>query len=219
MAAKRDNKLRRRPFIWITWLTKLLAGENKCWWATWFRATHDYQKTPDDPGREAFFKEWTAKHDAIVNRHAATLRANGYTLKMEEDASFFAHGAVADVSGKPDIVAMKDGRAVVIDGKAGRKRKSDHWQVLLYELLLPLTWLKGHVIEGQVLYSDGPVEVRKLGQTERDEIVAAIKRVSNPEAPPHRTPSPNECRYCDVAACDQRWKEDPDKEGDASQLF
>ena len=35
--------VRRRdsPYIWVTWLTRLLVGENSCEWAAWFRAQHE----------------------------------------------------------------------------------------------------------------------------------------------------------------------------------
>ena len=26
------------PYIWVTWLTKLLSDENSCEWAAWFRS-------------------------------------------------------------------------------------------------------------------------------------------------------------------------------------
>ena len=29
------------PFIWVTWWTRLLVGENSCEWAVWFRAQHE----------------------------------------------------------------------------------------------------------------------------------------------------------------------------------
>ena len=29
------------PYIWVTWLTRLLVGENSCEWAAWFRAQHE----------------------------------------------------------------------------------------------------------------------------------------------------------------------------------
>ena len=33
--------LRDSPYIWATWLTKLLAGENSCEWAACFRSQHE----------------------------------------------------------------------------------------------------------------------------------------------------------------------------------
>ena len=29
--------LRQSPYIWFTWLTKLMAGEAQCEWASWFK--------------------------------------------------------------------------------------------------------------------------------------------------------------------------------------
>ena len=29
------------PCIWVTWLTRLLAGENSCEWAGWFRVQNE----------------------------------------------------------------------------------------------------------------------------------------------------------------------------------
>ena len=28
------------PYIWATWLPRLLTGENSCEWAVWFKAHH-----------------------------------------------------------------------------------------------------------------------------------------------------------------------------------
>ena len=33
---------RQTPYIWVTWLTKLLAGEAQCDWASWFKAHNKY---------------------------------------------------------------------------------------------------------------------------------------------------------------------------------
>ena len=42
MAVHRDS-----PYIWVTWLTKLLVGENYCEWAGWFKAHYErYDKVP-----------------------------------------------------------------------------------------------------------------------------------------------------------------------------
>ena len=43
MARKRDG-----PYVWVSWITKLLAGEVNCEWAPWFKAHHTYQKVPSD---------------------------------------------------------------------------------------------------------------------------------------------------------------------------
>ena len=30
------ERRRDEPYIWVTWLTRLLVGENSCEWAVWF---------------------------------------------------------------------------------------------------------------------------------------------------------------------------------------
>ena len=210
-----EDPLRRKPYVWATWITKLLSGENKCWHAAWYKSRYKATKTPDDPDRADFFKEWTRKHDALIATADARYKKNGYVTKLEEQAEFKLVGKLADVAGKPDLVAMKDGRAVVVEGKAGRKRPADHWQVLIYLFGLPLSWTADLKLEGALEYADGEEIVRDLGKRERTAIIDAIRAVSLPDEPAH-SPSPNECRYCDVAACQERYIA---PEGDATRYF
>ena len=28
------------PYLWVTWLPRLLSGESSCEWASWFKAHH-----------------------------------------------------------------------------------------------------------------------------------------------------------------------------------
>lgn len=209
------DKARPRPYIWVSWITKLLAGENKCWWAAWYKAHHKYDRTADDADRADFFKEWTEKHDAITARVAQSFRDAGYVVRVEEEAAFKLQGKAADVAGKPDLVAIKDGEAEVVDAKSGRRRASDHWQVLIYLFALPLSWLQNVHARGIVAYADGEEMVRPLGTRERDAIVGAIRRVSADEEP-EPVPSAHECRHCDVAACTARLKT---SDGDATRYF
>jgi hypothetical protein len=212
-----QGQKRPKPYIWASWLTKLLAGEDSCWWKSWYRAHYKYTKTPDDADRADFFREWTRKHDAIVQRRATELRGQGYVVRVEEDASFKLHGGAADVAGKPDLVALKDSAALVVDAKSGRRRSSDHWQVLLYLFALPVSWLSAPEIKlrGEVAYADADEPVRALKVPERDAILNAIRRVSAPTPPP-QVPSAHECARCDVAACAKRHAVPT---GDASKWF
>ena len=44
MATKRDG-----VFVWITWLSRVMAGEQNCEWASWFKAHYEnYDKAPSD---------------------------------------------------------------------------------------------------------------------------------------------------------------------------
>jgi len=214
-----NDRPRARCYVWATWLTKLLAGEDRCWWKAWYKTHYRYDKVPDDPERAAFFREWTAKHDALVQKRAAELRAADWVVKVEDEGQFKVCGDAADLAGKPDIVAMREDEGVlVIDAKAGRRRDSDHWQVLVYAWSLARSWLKGQRIRGEVQYSDGVRAVRELGERESAEIVAAMKKITGPESP-SAEPSRNECRYCDVQHCTSRWADETDHDGDAGGAF
>jgi hypothetical protein len=211
---------RPKPYIWTTWLTKLLAGEDKCWYRSWYKSHFKYEKRADDADRADFFAEWTRKHDAIVARRVAELRKQGWVVKVEDEGEFKLAGKNADVSGKPDYVAMKDGVAIVGDAKAGKKRESDHWQVLIYAFALPLSWLRGSglVIEGEVEYQDQRQPVRPLSDAARKNIVEAIQRVAGPAELP-AVPSVTECKYCDVAKCPYRREPVRQSDGDATGYF
>ena len=60
---------RTNPYIWVTWLTKLLVGENSCEWAAWFRSDHEtwsYDKVPSTFDATT----WQLNHTALLNRMA-----------------------------------------------------------------------------------------------------------------------------------------------------
>jgi hypothetical protein len=213
------DKPRGRAYVWASWLPKLLAGEEKCLYRLWYKAQHKYDKLPDDPERADFFNAWTAKHDALVQDRAHRLRDEGWTLRIEEDAKFTLKGDRADLAGKPDIVALRslpdaEPMALVIDGKSGRKRSSDHWQVRLYMWALPLAWLRDtqYRVKGEVEYPDGPETVRALDVT----AIAKLMNVAASPTSPIASPSESECRHCDIASC--RFRHVPEV-GDARGIF
>lgn len=215
------DRPRREPYVWVTWLTKLLAGESRCVWRTWYKACFKYEKRPEDESRKGFFAEWTAKHDALQQARIKSLEAAGYLVRMEEAAEFKLKGKAGTLSGKPDIVAIKDAAPILVeDTKAGRQRESDAWQVLIYLLALPLTWLRGadQPLQGNVVYKDQRiVPVRALAGPEREAISNLLKTVTNRDVEPARAPSWSECRYCDIANCPERVEKEP--MGDAGGLF
>ena len=71
---------RRRdgPYIWVTWLTKLLAGENSCEWGSWFRAQHEgwsWSKVPNGFDQVT----WQLAHTLGINENRRRWEAVGYT--------------------------------------------------------------------------------------------------------------------------------------------
>jgi PD-(D/E)XK nuclease superfamily len=194
---------RRSPFIWVTWLTPFLSGDNQCYWSLQFKAQHTYQKHERDD-EAVSLAQWKADHAVLVEAHADRLVTEGWRLTLEDQNAFTLRGTSATLGGKPDIVATRPDVVRVIDGKTGQRRGSDIWQVLVYMFALPLAhpvW-KDVPIHGQVVYRDGVVEVPALTGVARARIVDTIQRAARALDPTARVPSGRECSFCDIGRDD-----------------
>lgn len=195
---------RREVYLWVTWLTKILAGDQSCEWSTWFKAHfQDFEKRPRDNDIVA----WTARHGEMVRKRAEELRRDGYEVFVEDQNKFTLKGRAATLQGKPDIVAVKEDDFLVVDCKSGKQRDSDRFQVLIYMMILPLTHpaCQGKIVRGELEYPDGPVLIDALPNKVRELIKTTIERVGGPTPLPI-VPSTSECRLCDLtkADCQQR---------------
>ena len=95
MAQRRDT-----PYVWVTWLTKLLVGENSCEWAAWFRANHEgqsYDKVPSTFDAT----EWQLQHTHLLTKIRAEIEAAGKGVFTENQNSFTLRGRTAVLGGKP----------------------------------------------------------------------------------------------------------------------
>lgn len=196
---------RGKPYIWVTWLAKILGG-NRCVWAVWFKARFKYDKFEE---QAADLVRWNREHTALMERRRKALLADGWTVRVEDENAFKLEGEVAVVAGKPDLVAEKDGQVLVIDGKTGRERESDIWQVLFYLFAIPKSRpdLKGELV-GEVEYKSGDVITltpADLDEPRMAQIVELIKGVAGSE-PPAKHPSRDECKRCNIGFkdCAQR---------------
>jgi len=197
MATPRDA-----PYIWATWITRLMAGEVHCEWAAWFKAHHMYDKLPS-----AFdVTKWTAEHTALVRERAAALRADGYSVFVEGQNAFKLRGQHGiTLAGKPDILALRHHAVHVIECKTGLPRQSDQIQVLIYLLVLPHvrpTW-KQRTWHGSVQYRDNVVEIP--GSAVDPQFRAFFRRLITQVGgtdPLPWVPSYAECRFCDISQRD-----------------
>jgi len=193
---------RSNPFIWVSWLSKLMAGEKQCEWACWFRSHYIWEKLPS--GLD--LAKWTAGHTQLLHARRAALEAEGFTVYAEDQNSFKLMGATGiEVSGKPDIVAIRGPEAYVEDCKTGTPRHSDHFQVLVYMLSLPYVegpW-KGLKLEGRIVYGNTIVDVpsSKIDADLKELFRKTVQRIGGPE-PARKVASWGECRYCDISSAD-----------------
>jgi len=215
------KKERANPYIWVTWLTKLMAGESQCEWSSWFRAHYKWDKAPGDFD----LAKWTTEHNELLHNRRNQLEAEGFIVYIEDQNSFKMIGKTGiNVSGKADIVAIKEGEAYVEDCKTGNPKNSDHMQVMVYMLALPIvtTHCKGLSLDGRIVYKDSIVEIPVFKID--DGLKTLFKNTvltTGGNKPPKKVPSWGECRYCDIskADCSERIDSEPTAAAQDHDLF
>ena len=131
MAYLRDG----HPYIWATWLAKILAGDSSCEWAAWFKARYD-SKSWQRVARSDF-SAWAIAHTALLDRSRRQWDDRGFSTFVEDQNSFRLRGDVATLAGKPDLIAVNGTRAVISDAKTGQPKPSHQAQVMLYMYAVP----------------------------------------------------------------------------------
>ena len=206
---------RESPYIWATWLARLLAGEASCEWAGWFRSHYqDWTKPPSEFDQA----RWMLEHTALVNQERPSRERLGYTVHTENQNSFRLRGKSATLAGKPDLIAVKGGDAVIIDAKTGKPSPAHPAQVLIYQYAVPkaLPEYRGVEFRGHVVYPDSQVGIPASAVDSRfvQNLAALIRRLAS-ETPARKVPSAGECRFCDITAedCPDRINDGPQEEG------
>ena len=193
---------REHPYIWATWIARLLAGETHCEWAAWFRANYqDWAKPPSD----FTSTQWMLDHTALVNQSRESREKLGYAVYTEDQNSFRLRGKLATLAEKPDLIAVKGNDAVIIDAKTGKPSPHHSGQVLIYMYAMPraLERYRGTEFRGHVVYPGGNVQIPASGVDGKfvDRLVTLIRRLAD-ETPARRILSASECRFCDITAAD-----------------
>ena len=102
------------PYVWVTWLTKLLVGENSCEWSAWFKACHEgwsWEKQPSTFDTVS----WQMDHSSEVALTRRGWEEQGYVVFTEEQNSFVLRGRSAKLAGKPDLIVKRGNDAIVVD--------------------------------------------------------------------------------------------------------
>ncbi len=209
------------PYVWITWLTKLLAGENSCEWASWFRSqyeTRSWDKVPStfDPAT------WQVKHTALLNEVRQEWEDKGYTVFSENQNQFYLRGQLATLGGKPDLIARRGQQGVIIDVKTGMESPSHSVQVMLYMYAVPkgLHQNKGMRFKGQVVYENHAIDIpaSSIDDTFVTNVSDLIKRLGS-STPARRVPSARECGFCNITSQDCPDRMDDESTGGTTEDF
>ncbi len=179
------------PYVWATWLPRLLAGDDSCEWAIWFKAQHYGNSFTK---REKDLSEWLLLHGELVKTTQADYEARGYTVSVEEQNRLTLKGKLGTIEGKPDLVAVMDDETIVIDCKSGQHSSSHAFQVMLY--MYGLSRSLGKPVKGRVVYTTDEVDV-EMAEGFEESLAALMGRLCSP-TPPRRVPSIRECGWCDL---------------------
>ena len=207
MVEKRD-----KSYIWVTWLTKLIAGESQCEYASWYKA---HFKSVKFSKTQFNLVKWTINHNNLLHKRRDELEGLGYKVLIEDQNSFKVDVPNLDitVSGKADIVGLlENGGCLVDDCKTGRAKNSDLVQVMLYLMFLPLAHekYKDIIFNGQVIYKDSivPIDWSDVDDDLKEVVWDLVRRIGGDE-PCRKVPSYGECKWCDISKddCPQKMEE------------
>ena len=197
MPALRENG----PYIHPSWLPKLLAGLDHCQWKIWFQAHHD-GRTWTKLDSDFNLARYNIKHTELLRLCAAEYEERGFSVTLERQSEFLFRMAGATISGRLDLVAVRDGEAVIVDAKAAQRSHAHEIQVMLYMAFLPLADSRYRElrISGEVFY--GPDQTVAVSASDMDEefmevVKGLIGRLASQEAP-RKAPSAAECRFCPI---------------------
>jgi hypothetical protein len=199
MARKRQN-----PYIWATWLTRLLVGEHCCEWGAWFKTHHEsnsWEKVPNNFDLTA----WQVMHTARVQEIRTKLEAEGHVVFIESQNGFVLRGTVAALGGKPDLIATSKGNGTIIDIKTGKPSPAHHVQVMVYMYAVPkvLKQYYGMKFNGKVVYNDYDVDIPASAVDDKfvNNLTSLIKKLASPMSP-RKIANPVECGFCDITKID-----------------
>jgi len=208
------TRARNGVYVWVTWLSRLMAGETTCHWSSWFKAHHtDYNRAPGD----FQLASWTAEHTRLLDEVAKEQEKLGATVYREGQNKFLAkRPSGLSVAGTPDLISMdtQTGHCTVFDIKTGNPRQSDIIQVALYMMFLPYATglYKGKKLDGCVVYKTGRSEVpHHIIDDKFKQNVTYFLNILESIAPPSKFPSHTGCSWCDLTIEDCPEKVDNEK--------
>ncbi len=126
-------------------------------------------------------------------------------MYVEGQNSLRLRGQSATLAGKPDLISVHGGDALIIDVKTGREQPWQAVQVMIYMHAGPraLPQCRDVRLAGEVVYQNRAVKVPRgclHNQFIRD-LGSLICRQTD-DSPAKRVPNAPECRFCDISAAD-----------------
>ena len=192
MANPRDS-----PYIWVTWLSKIMSSDVTCHWQSWFQSQNQLtEKQSSGSGLTG----WAMKHTKMLTELKERLIEEGYTPFIEQSFHHKISNSDIVIAGKTDCVIEKEDKVTVYDCKTGNERTSDQVQVMLYMYLLSKGKFSKKQITGVVMYKDKEVEIPNLPEDFEENFNFFVNILSLPK-PPTKNPG-DDCRFCNLTKND-----------------
>ncbi|MCK4521937.1 MAG: PD-(D/E)XK nuclease family protein [Nanoarchaeota archaeon] len=189
--------LRESPYIWVTWLAKIMAGDITCQWQSWFRSQNkEIEKQPDDFDLVG----WKMDHTKMLTELKEKLIKENYSPIIEQSVKYKIPNLDITVAAKPDCIIEKKDVVIIYDCKTGKERSSDQVQVMIYMYLLSKGKFSGKQSKGVVIYKDKKIEIPNLPENFEDNFNFFVNVLSSPK-PPTKNPGAD-CKFCSITKND-----------------
>jgi hypothetical protein len=216
---KKQATVKTQPTVQAKMLAEFMMGEKECEYSVWFPTHYKYEKLSDDSEQ---LNKWMNEHEKLVSYRADELQKEGFTVYIENANWFTVKGTnyPISISGKPDIIAIKDDLVRIEDCKTGKVKPSHEMQVLVYMRLCPYApetkwYTKNRIIEGAVIYWNGATEVShsKLDVGFKNLFRKSLAIIASSE-PAWTAPNKWACLYCNISKdyCVDRFEGESDTE-------
>lgn len=187
---------RNSPYIWVTWLAKIMSGDTTCHWQGWFRTKNKLtEKQPSDFDLIG----WTIEHTRMLTELKEKLIKENHKPIIEEFVKYEIPNSDAVICGKPDCVVETKDNIVIYDCKTGNEKDSDKVQVMLYMYILSKGEFGGKQIKGIIIYKDNKIEI-SLPENFEENFNFFVDRLISEESPV-KNPG-DDCKFCDITGND-----------------
>lgn len=194
-------KAREEKFVWVTWLSRLMAGETSCHWAPWFKVRYEAERIP--PKSELI--SWKIDHNRQVNELRKSLLSERKKVLSENQVRFRYQISGLTFAGAPDLISLFEDELEIYDYKTGSPRDSDQVQVMIYMYCLPRakSEFQGKKITGFVVYPQQRIEIpQTIINSQFEENLLYFLSILAEDKEPQKSPSQEECSFCDLSIKD-----------------
>lgn len=196
---------RTNPYVHVTWLAKIMAGEAVCHWQYWFQAHNQLsQRMASSPELVG----WQVEHSRMVMELATKLAGRGGKLHREYRIKLRTARHEAVVAGSIDCLVDEDSRVTIYECKVGQPRQSDLVQTMVYmHCVSQLPVFAGKSVRGFVIYKDQHSPIPELPENFAANFDYFVDLLAG-TSPALKFPGPD-CRFCrlTVDQCPERAEE------------